>query len=134
MRGIKSKSLLSWLKRLELVALFAFTLQSVAPNATPPSRSSDFAAFAAQSGLVDLLRPGQTVDLCSHSSSPDQQQTVHNSCPLCLVSGIPPGNAALLQPAVSFTHPVDMAATHQVCGQRTWPTELATGPPVGLSV
>ena len=134
MRGIKSKSLLSWLNRLGLVALFAFTLQSVAPNATPPSRPSDFAAFAAQSGLLDLLRPGQTVDLCSHSSSSDQQKTAHNSCPLCLVSGIPPGNAALLQPAVSFTHPVAVAATHQVCGQRTWPTELATGPPVGLSV
>jgi hypothetical protein len=117
-----------------MAGLLAFALQVIAP--TPPAvpKPSDFLAFVMQSGIADWAGPGHTIDLCSQADGSDQPKMAHTSCPLCLVSGIPPGRAVLVEPLAPLHPPIATSPSQQVCGQRTWPTELATGPPQALSV
>jgi hypothetical protein len=134
MQRIKSRRLTGWPSRLGLAGLLALALQLIAPIPPAVTKTAEFLAFVAKSGLADLAGPDQSIDLCSHDGSRNQHQATHNNCLLCLVSGIPPGQTELAQHPVAVNHPVAEAPSQQVCGQRTWPTELATGPPALLSI
>jgi hypothetical protein len=133
MSGIKSRRWVSGLNRLGLLAFCAFTLQLVVPTAPRAPGTLDFADFALKSGLVDLVRPGQTIDLCSHSDPSTPHQTTHNNCPLCLLPGIPPTNAELLQAIRVFHHSFEQGSTDRAPTQQAWPANPATGPPARLS-
>lgn len=121
------------LNRLGLLAFCALTLQLVVPTAPRAPGTPDFAAFALQAGLLDLVRPGQTIDLCSHSDPSTQHQTTHNNCPLCLLPGIPPASTNPLQAIHVFHHPYERGSTNRVPAQQVWPANPATGPPTSLS-
>lgn len=124
---------MSGLNRLGLLAFCAFTLQSVTPTTPRAPGTSDFAAFALQSGLVELVGPGQTIDLCSHSAPSTQHQTAHNNCLLCLLPGIPPASTDLLQAIRVFHHPFEPGSTNRDPDEQAWPANPATGPPARLS-
>jgi hypothetical protein len=133
MFGIKSRRWVSRLNRLGLLALCAFLLQMGTPTTLRAPGTSDFATFALQSGLIDLVRPGQTIDLCSHSDSSNQHQTAHNNCLLCLLPGVPPAHTDLLQAVQVSQPPFEPSAIDRAPGQPLWPAHLATGPPSTLS-